>query len=542
MTMIADGPDDLVARFVEPDMHVHLAMTAARPNAATLALARRFAGRGSLTVSMAAVYSSAHALALSGAVDRMITCFLGDTFPTPRPNALYRDLRQGRPFRVEMWSLLSLVQRLMSGAMGLPYAVTGSLWESDLLLDKEETVFAMPDPAGGRPLLLAAAMRPDVTVVHGLCADSRGNVVLAAPLGEGAWSAYAAKRGVLATVERIVPDAVIDASPDRVVIPGQRVIALCEAHRGAHPQSLRSDGTGGVEGYGDDFEFLDEIARCGRTVEAMRQWYQDWVVDTGSHDRYLAKLANFTPVQRQRRPAGDPTDLERTIVLAARCVEQAVIDGGYDTLLAGIGPSHLATWLAADRLRERGIDVKVCAELGFYGQQPAAGDVFLFSLAHAAEQLAGIPEVLGGMVAGNSRCLGVLSVAEIDPTGDINTCVLPDGRWITGSGGANDIASSVDCVVVASASPRRYVAEVAHVTSPGRNVREVVSQFGRFRRQPGAKLRLATWLPGGHTSPHDAVAACTRWPDLTDSVTTEPDITGDEMRALRRVDPDGRYR
>jgi acyl CoA:acetate/3-ketoacid CoA transferase beta subunit len=126
--------------------------------------------------------------------------------------------------------------------------------------------------------------------------------------------------------------------------------------------------------------------------------------------------------------------------------------------------------------------------------------------------------------------------------GNINTCVLPDGRWITGSGGANDIASSVDCVVVATAAARRYVAEVAHVTSPGRNVREVVSQFGRFRRSPGAKLALATWLPGGQTTPEDAVAAYTRWPAPSDVVTIEPEISGDELRALRRMDPDGHYR
>jgi len=542
MTVITADPDELVARFVEPDMHVHLAMTPARPNAATMALARQFAGRRSLTVSMAAVYSAAHALALSGAVGRMITCFLGDTYPTPRPNALYRDVLTEVPFRAEIWSLLTLMQRLMAGAMGLGHTEIRSLWGSDLAHGKEDAVFAAPTPAGGPPVVLATALRPDVTIVHGLCADRRGNVVLAAPIGEGPWSAYGAKRGVLATVERIVDDSVIDTHPGRVVIPGQRVTALCAAPFGAHPQSMPSDGTGGVEGYLDDYGFLAEIARCGRSVEAMRQWHRDWVVDTGSHAGYLAKLGAFSPNKPVPRPAGDPTDLERTILLGARSVVQNVIDHGYDTLLAGIGPSHVAAWLAAGRLRTRGIEVKVCAETGFYGQCPAAGDVFLFSLAHRAEQLSSIPEVLGGMVAGNNRCLGVLSAAEVDVMGNINTCLLPDGRWITGSGGANDIASTVDCVVVASASRRRYVAEVAHLTSPGQRVREAVSQFGRFQRRPGAKLRLATWLADGDRTPAEALAEHTQWPSSTDFVATEPEITGDELAALRRLDPDGHYR
>jgi hypothetical protein len=86
------------------------------------------------------------------------------------------------------------------------------------------------------------------------------------------------------------------------------------------------------------------------------------------------------------------------------------------------------------------------------------------------------------------------------------------------------------------------VAKVAHVTSPGRNVREVVSQFGRFRRAPDAQFRLATWLPDGHTTPSEAVTAHTRWPGVADVVTTEPEITSHELDALRRLDPAGHYR
>ncbi|GIG69183.1 hypothetical protein Pen01_54780 [Phytomonospora endophytica] len=131
---------------LRPGTHLHFALTPSRPNALMHAVCRTFEGRGEFTVSIPAIYSSAHALALSGAVRKVITCFLGETDPSPRPCGLYRDLRQGHPFEAELWSLLSFQQRLMAGAQGLPYAVTRSLAGTDLVEGKEGDLWAVPDP------------------------------------------------------------------------------------------------------------------------------------------------------------------------------------------------------------------------------------------------------------------------------------------------------------------------------------------------------------------------------------------------------------
>jgi acyl CoA:acetate/3-ketoacid CoA transferase beta subunit len=254
-----------------------------------------------------------------------------------------------------------------------------------------------------------------------------------------------------------------------------------------------------------------------------------------------------------RQPA---TRQERLIILGAREVMEQVRAHGYDTLLAGIGSSHMAAWLAADLLRAGGHEVKVTAELGMYGFTPQQGDVFLFSLlhTHGSEMLAGIPEILGGMVAANPRALGVLAAAEIDGTGTINTSVSGDGRWLTGSGGANDIASSTDCVVIAPSSRRRYVERVAYRTSPGHRVKSVVSDFGRFvRGGPQAEFRLATWLPDADAPHADSpqqvaaqaartVATRTSWNAPTAGAVPEKPITEQELVALRALDPQGRYR
>lgn len=84
---LATGPDDLIRRFVREGDHVHAAATMSRPNALLNAVCRAFAGSGSMTVSTTAVHSSAHALALSGAVRKVITGFVGDTYPRRAPTA-----------------------------------------------------------------------------------------------------------------------------------------------------------------------------------------------------------------------------------------------------------------------------------------------------------------------------------------------------------------------------------------------------------------------------------------------------------------------
>jgi acyl CoA:acetate/3-ketoacid CoA transferase alpha subunit/acyl CoA:acetate/3-ketoacid CoA transferase beta subunit len=580
--LIAPDPDDLIRQTITPRDHVHLAGTPSRPNALTYALCRVLGAEGHLTISTTAIHSAAHAIALSGLADRVIAAFVGDTYPSPRPNPLYRDLAQDQPFAYEAWSLLSSVQRLMAGALGLPYAVTGSLAGTDLAAGKPGQVHKIPDPARpGQQITLLSALRPDVTLVHGVCADESGNVVMVPPLGEGVWAAYAARRGVVASVERIIGRDELQQFADRVVIPGQRVLGLCQAPLGSHPQSLRTGGIAGISGYLDDYEFLEDIVtRCGGPLLGA-DWYRDWVAGPGSHAGYLKQLgaarqaglahghtAGLTGrAKRDSFAAGSLQDAvpqakndapatrqERLIVLGARAILDRVRRGEYDTVLAGIGASHMAAWLAAVLQRSDDPDVNIAAELGMYDFSPARGDIYLFSLAHCdnSTMLAGLPEILGGMIAANPRALGVLAAAEIDETGTINTSRAVDGRWLTGSGGANDIASSTDCMVIAPASPRRYVTRVGYRTSPGHRVREVVSDFGRFRRATeDSAFCLSTWLPENAEQDHQGqceklaqamVAERTSWTSRVAELELEAPITAEELAALRALDPDGRYR
>ena len=84
----------------------------------------------------------------------------------------------------------------------------------------------------------------------------------------------------------------------------------------------------------------------------------------------------------------------------------------------------------------------------------------------------------------------------MDRDGRLNSTELAGGRFLVGSGGANDVASrATACVVVTLARPERLPEAVAYVTSPGDRVVSVVTDKGILRRHDGV-LRVAA-VPAG---------------------------------------------
>ncbi|MCI2419781.1 AMP-binding protein [Saccharopolyspora sp. K220] len=137
-----------------------------------------------------------------------------------------------------------------------------------------------------------------------------------------------------------------------VLIPGQRVLGVCEAPFGAHPQSLRTADVAGITDYLDDYEFVEYIVDSCWGAERGRDWHQDWVVDVASHDGYLKRLGASRRAELEHRPdavraapvpgaaQGPPTKQERLIVLGARAVADQVRTGGYDTLARRSQPAR----------------------------------------------------------------------------------------------------------------------------------------------------------------------------------------------------------
>ena len=559
------NPDVMIERFIKRGMHLHFAATMSRPNALILSVARVFKETSpEFVVSMAGMHSSGHALTIAKVIKKLITGFVGDNYPRPIPNQMYTNIMNGIPYEVELWSLLTLIQSLIAGAMHLPGFLTNSLIGSDMVLDKlGKTLFEMENPAKkGEKLAFVTPLNPDITFVHGVCADRNGNIMLAAPYGEGVWSSLAAKEGVIVSVERIVPAGAIP--PELIHIPGSKVMGICEIPFGAHPQSLRVKksvvsqvkGLSDLLSYRDDYEFIMEANSVGESKLQADVWFVFWVNAPGGHETYIDILGedrllelteppNFQALSKKRsvileEETFDCNETEQMIILTARAIVKMVKENGYRTILAGIGAAHMAAWTAAFFLEEEDIPVKIIAEMGFYGTIPYPGDVFLFSQMHTdtTEQLSDVAQILGTLVPRD--CLGVLGTAEVDLFGNLNSTLLPNGKFLVGSGGANDIASTADCIVVAKALKSRFTKKVTYITSPGKNVKKIICQFGTFTRDSEGNFFLSDWRPpviDPVITPMDALKKYTSW-DLDTSHTLEEEpITPKELGILRKLDP-----
>ena len=182
------------------------------------------------------------------------------------------------------------------------------------------------------------------------------------------------------------------------------------------------------------------------------------------------------------------------------------------------------------------------AELGLWGYQPTPADPYIFNqrVFPSTPYLSDASAVLGMVIGGpGTTTVGCLGAAEVDRDGSLNSTQLAGGRFLVGSGGANDVASrATACVVVTLARPERLPDPVAYVTSPGQRVASVVTDKGILRRDDGV-LRLAAvptgtgrWRSGCGRSRRPAGTSPT-WPARWRSC--RPSII-DEVRALREFD------
>ncbi len=543
-----------ITAHVQPGMHLHFASTPSRSNAAIEALATVFRGTDPrFVLSATGFHSTAHLLAMQRLGRRYVASFFGDNYPGPRPNRLYTTLRS-EGADIEIWSLGAMVAAFRAGAMGLSWGMTRSLVGSSMGQELVSRGMARwmpecPDQA------MVAALRPDVTVVHGLVADTQGRVLMGSPLCEGAWSALAARSGVIATVEAIVSPDVIDANPAAMPVPAHRMLAVCVAPQGALPQPL--PGIEGVHpGYDDDFDAYRAWRTRSLEPEAAAAYAAQLWGETPA-DAATPSFVSRRPVPprdaRPRAPQRVPDADVRRILLAARWIEERVQDGNHRAILAGIGQSFLACRIASSRLQAAGLDVPVMVETGLYGV-PAIdnGHPFLLSGTNmrGARRLSSVEDVLQTLTCGSdARCLGVIGAGEIDDHGRVNSTWAKDGSLLVGSGGANDIASAAaEVIVLAPASSRRLVPEVSFITSPGGAVSSIVTELGVLHRTDCADttwtLVQALDLPtdeGTPQHPGDAMRACCPWTGLQISDDRAEDISQAERRLLMLADPSAMY-
>jgi glutaconate CoA-transferase subunit A len=192
----------------------------------------------------------------------------------------------------EEYSHFSMISRLQAGASGLPFMPMKATGATDLA-DQNPNYKKVTDPYTGESVVVVPPLKPDVAVVHVQRADAEGNAHVWGILGEQRLAAFASTRVIL-TAEEIVDQSVIRSDPNRTLIPGMIVDAVCHVPYCAHPSY--------TQGYHDrDNQFYLEWDQISKTEESVDAYLREWVYDVPDRGAYWEKLG---PEVHQRLAAG----------------------------------------------------------------------------------------------------------------------------------------------------------------------------------------------------------------------------------------------
>jgi len=188
-----------------------------------------------------------------------------------------------RPIEIVEFSNFTLALALHAAAIGAPFIPTRTALGSGII-ERNPYLEVIENPVGGGPVLAVKPLVLDVAIIHAQRADTHGNVIMWGSLGITPDAARAA-RAVIVTAEEIVPPERLRRDPNRVVIPGILVAAVCEARWGAHPSPAQGY-------YRRDHEAYASYHRETKSAEGFAAWKREWVESVAGLAAYVAKLGN----------------------------------------------------------------------------------------------------------------------------------------------------------------------------------------------------------------------------------------------------------
>ena len=233
-------------------------------------------------------------LVAAGCASRLVFSWLGNP-GVGSLHAIRRAIEAGE-LEIEEYSHHGMVARYVAGASHLPFFPLRSYDGSDLESVNPQ-IRRVTSPYEGDDVAVVPPLNPDLTIIHAQRADTDGNVQAWGIVGVQREAALAARR-VIAVVEELVDASVVRDDPDRTLLPGTVVDAVCVEPFGAHPSF--------AQGYYDrDNAFYRDWDPIGRDPARLAAWLDEWVHGLPDRAAYVERLGS--EAVDALRPAPRPT-------------------------------------------------------------------------------------------------------------------------------------------------------------------------------------------------------------------------------------------
>jgi len=240
-------------------------------------------GKKDLTLARATPDLIYDQMVAAGCARKVIFSYMGN--PGVGSLRIVRSALEQGKLEWEEYSHFGMITRLQAGASGLPFLPMNQTGATDL--EKvNPNIKRIPDPYGGRDVIVVPALNPDVAIVHVQRADKNGNAHLWGIIGEQKEAAFAAKRVIL-TAEEIVDESVIRSDPNRTMIPGIVVSAVCHVPYACHPSYAQGY-------YNRDNEFYLAWDKISESADSVKAWLDEWIYGVKDRDEYWGKLGAKT--------------------------------------------------------------------------------------------------------------------------------------------------------------------------------------------------------------------------------------------------------
>lgn len=235
-------------------------------------------------------------LVAAGCARKVIFSYMGN--PGVGSLRLVRAEIEAGNLEWEEYSHFSMISRLQAGAAGLPFMPMNPTAAGDL--ERANPLYRrVQDPYSGGEVVVVPALNPDVAIVHVQRADPEGNAHIWGIIGEQKEAAFAASRVIL-TAEEIVDPEVIRSDPNRTLIPGFIVDAVCHVPYASHPSY--------TQGYYDrDNAFYLQWDEVSKSRESIQMYLDEWVFGVKDRAEYWQKLGPEVHARLQVAPRPSAT-------------------------------------------------------------------------------------------------------------------------------------------------------------------------------------------------------------------------------------------